>query len=145
MSPTYRGSGPAAFYSSTVPAYERQGTFNPRACHIRNTGAAISGPSLRNESLLIFTWRFARTRDTYLYGALKARSVRRRDDPFESLEGDKTRPHGHSTGTRASSSIAYLRRKSRSPRYERVSYFQRFNAFAVHRGYCSAIVSTASR
>lgn len=72
-----------AFYSRISSS--RPGTFDPRVCHIRNTRAAISGPSLRNESLLIFTRRFARTRDAYL---CKGDECEKRRDvvPFESRE-----------------------------------------------------------
>lgn len=74
----------AAFYNRISSS--RPGTFDPRVCHIRNTGAAISGPSLRNESLLIFTRRFARTRDAYLCKGDEKCEKRLDVVPFESRE-----------------------------------------------------------
>lgn len=72
---------------------ERQGTFDPRACHIRNTGAAISGPWLRNESLLIFTWRFAHARTPTCTALKIGEREKVRDepgpDPFESIGGGR--------------------------------------------------------
>lgn len=74
----------------------RPGTFDPRVCHIRNTGAAISGPSLRNEK---FTYFRAHARNTPTCMATNARKSA--TCPFESRE--------QNVGPRNSSSF-YLHR-----------------------------------